>query len=192
MVTDPYDREVFGQAMPQTKADIVTISHSHHDHAAVDRVKNSPFIIQGPGEYEVKGVSIWGIFSLHDKKEGRERGTNTIYVYQIDDLKLCHLGDLGEKLGEKQTEQIGELDILMIPVGGVYTIDAKEAVQLVNQLEPKIVIPMHYKTKDLSFELEPLDNFLAEIGEREVKPVKGLKITKASLPEEREVAWLKK
>lgn len=176
VVTDPYDRSVFGKEMPKTAADIVTISHAHPDHASVDRIKNSPFIIRGPGEYEIKGVSIFGF--------GTEQGKNTIYLYQMEDLKLCHLGDLASQLTEKQTEKIGELDILMIPVGGVSTIDAKEAALVVNQLEPKVVIPMD--------ELKPVNDFLAEMGEKGIKPIKQLKITKASLPEEREVVWLKK
>ena len=192
VVTDPYDQATFGKAMPKTKADIVTVSHSHHDHCAIDRVINSPFVVQGPGEYEIKGISIWGISSFHDKKMGSQRGKNTIYVYHLDTLRLCHLGDLGHKLDDSQIERIGELDILMIPVGGVYTIDAKEAVQVVSQLEPKIVIPMHYKTKGLAFELGSLNEFLREINEKETKPVKSLKISKATLPEERKVVWLKK
>ena len=192
VVTDPYDREVFSKAMPRTKADIVTISHFHHDHCAVDRVAGSPFVINGPGEYEIKGISIFGTSSFHDKVQGAKRGKNTIYVYNIDDLRLSHLGDLGCKLTEKQIEQVSGIDILMIPVGGVYTINAKEAVAVIEQLEPKIIIPMHYKTKDLSFELKPIDEFLEEMGKKEIEPVKDLKITKATLPEEIEVVWLKK
>ncbi len=192
VVTDPYDRETFGKAMSKTKADIVTVSHSHHDHCFLDRVVNSPFVVQGSGEYEIKGVSIWGIPSFHDKKAGSQRGKNTIYIYHVDNLRLCHLGDLGHKLDDNQIERIGELDILMIPVGGVYTINAEEAAQVVSQLEPKIVIPMHYKADGLAFELESLDEFLEEMNEKGIKPVRSLKIVKATLPEERKVVWLKK
>jgi len=192
VVTDPYDKETFGRLMPATKADIVTISHFHHDHAALDRIKGAPFVIQGPGEYEIKGVSIWGIPSFHDKSQGLKRGRNTIYVYHFDKLKLCHLGDLGTKLSDEQIEEIGEVDILMVPVGGIYTIDAKQAVVVINQLEPMIVIPMHYQTKDLKFQLDSLDKFWQEIGEKEVKPVKTLKINSETLPKERKVVWLKK
>ncbi len=191
-MTDPYDKEVFGKMMPITKADIVTISHLHHDHCSTERISNSPFIINGPGEYEIKGVEIFGISSFHDKKQGSERGENTIYVYRLDDLRLCHLGDLGEKLTDKQIEKLNGIDVLMIPVGGVYTIDAKEAVLVIDQLEPKIVIPMHFKTKDLSFELGPVENFLKEMGKEGVKPKRSLNVTPSSLPDEREVVWLKR
>jgi len=188
VITDPYDKSVFGKLMPKTKADIVTVSHSHHDHCAVDRVDGSPFIINGPGEYEIKGVDIMGIASTH----GPERGKNTIYIYTIDDLKFCHLGDLGEKLNDRQRETLDGIDVLMIPVGGIYTLNAKEAAFVTNQLEPKVVIPMHYKTRNLSFNLDPVEKFLEEIGKEEIKPVDKLVVTPSSLPEEMEVIWLKK
>jgi L-ascorbate metabolism protein UlaG (beta-lactamase superfamily) len=192
LVTDPYDQSVFGKLMPKTKADIVTISHAHHDHSYTGRIIGNPFIIRGPGEYEIKGVEILGIPSFHDKKQGSERGTNTIYIYRMDGLKLCHLGDLGQKLTDKQIEKLDSVDVLMIPVGGVYTIDAKEAVSVIEQLEPAIVIPMHFKTKDLTFKLDPLDKFLEEVGLKDLKAEKSLTVSASSLPEEREIIWLKK
>lgn len=192
VVTDPYDKETFGKLMPKVMADIVTVSHSHHDHSATERISDSPFIIQGPGEFEIKGVEIFGIPSLHDKKNGKDRGENTIYLYKIDGVRLCHLGDQGQKLTDKQIERLNGIDVLMIPVGGVYTLNAKEAVSVVEQLEPKIVIPMHFKTADLLFELESLEKFLGEIGKEKAKPINKLTVTPSSLPEEREVVWLKK
>lgn len=192
VVTDPYDKETFGKLMPKAMADIVTVSHSHHDHWAVERISGSPFIIQGPGEYRIKAVEIFGLPSFHDKKNGQERGRNTIYLYRIDNLRVCHLGDLGQKLNDKQRERLNGIDVLMVPVGGVYTLNAKEAVSVVEQLEPKIVIPMHYKTQDLKVKLEPLEKFLLEIGKENIRPVKKLTVTPSSLPEEREVVWLKK
>ena len=192
MVTDPYNKETFGRMMPMVKADIVTVSHFHPDHCSTEKISGSPFIIDGPGEYEKKGVEILGIASFHDKKNGSERGENTIYVYRMDGLKTCHLGDLGGKLSDKQVERLNEVDILMVPVGGIYTLNAEEAVLVVEQLEPKIVIPMHFKTRDLSFELEPLEKFLKEIGKENITPIGKLTVTPSSLPEEMEVIWLKK
>lgn len=157
VVTDPYEK------MAKTAADIVTISHDHHhDHHCLERVSDKPFVIQGPGEYEVKGVEIIGI-----------RGRNTIYLYRFDELRLCHLGDLGTKLDEKQLEELDGIDVLMIPV---------DAVAALEQLEPKIVIPMHFGS---------IEKFLAEVDQEELKPIDKLNVTLSSLPEEREVVWLK-
>lgn len=192
VVTDPYDKEVFGKLMPKTKTDIVTVSHAHHDHNDVERIDGFPFIIEGPGEYEIKGVEILGITSFHDKKQGSQRGKNTIYLYRMDGLVLCHLGDLGQKLSDEQREKLNGIDILMVPVGGTYTLNAKEAVFVIEQLEPKIVIPMHFKTADLSFELGMVEKFFEEIGKEKIKPIKKLTVTSSSLPEEMEVVWLKK
>jgi len=150
IVIDPFD-ESLGLRVPKLEADILLITHSHRDHNNVKAVSattsgSSPFLISGPGEYEVKEVYIQGIHSWHDEREGRERGENTIYTIEAEDLKLCHLGDFGQKeLTEEQLEKIGEVDVLMIPVGGVYTISAKEAIRVMSQIEPKIIIPMHYQ-----------------------------------------------
>jgi L-ascorbate metabolism protein UlaG (beta-lactamase superfamily) len=178
--------------MKSVQADIVTISHQHHDHSCLERINGDFFVINEPGEYEIKGVSIFGIPSFHDQVQGGKRGRNTIYIYDIDNLKLVHLGDLGCQLTDKQISQINEVDILMIPVGGIYTLDAKGAVAVVEQLEPKIIIPMHYKTKDLLFKLNPITDFLKEIGKEDVRPIDKLKVTSFDLLEERRVVWLKK
>lgn len=141
-------------------------------------------IINGPGEYEVKGVYIQGVPSFHDNINGAERGPNTIYTTKFEEISLCHLGDLGqESLDEKQVDLIGDVDVLMVPVGGKYTIDAKEAVKIIGQIEPKIIIPMHYKTPDLKIDLEPVDKFLKEVGLVPEKMEK-FKITQKTLPQE--------
>lgn len=124
VVTDPYDPSI-GLKFPKTEADIVTITHDHLDHNAADQVGGNPFVISGPGEYEVKGIKIIGVPSFHDEKKGEVRGKNTIYNIKIDGLYICHLGDLGQtELGSEQSDAIGQVDVLLIPVGGFYTIDA--------------------------------------------------------------------
>lgn len=167
IITDPFDPSMVGLKFPVTDADIVTISHNHEDHNKIDLVKNTSMVINGPGEYEVKEVSVIGISSYHDDKKGEERGKNTIYVYEIDDVTIAHLGDLGHSLSADVLEEIGSIDILMIPVGGKYTIDAAEAVKVVQSIEPSIIIPMHYRMEgmaDMFGELAPVTEFLTNAG----------------------------
>lgn len=179
IVTDPFDKSI-GLIPPRFKADIVMISHNHYDHANKETIpEEGRFLIEGPGEYEIKGVFIKGIETFHDKENGKERGLNTAYAINIEGIKICHLGDFGEeKLSPEILEQIGNVDILMIPVGGVYTIDSREASKIVNQIEPKIVIPMHYKMPNLKIKLEPVDLFLKEMGAVDKKPQDKLTIKK--------------
>lgn len=168
VITDPYDSDMVGIKYPKEKADIVTISHDHKDHNQADNVKEAKKILAGPGEYEISEVSIIGIPSFHDDKKGKERGKNTIFVFEMDDLRIAHLGDLGHKLKEKHLDKMGEIDILMIPVGGKFTIDAKTAVEVVREIEPTIIIPMHFlmpnMNKEMFGKLDDLDPFLNEIG----------------------------
>ena len=193
VVTDPYNAQI-GVKMPKVEADIVTVSHGHFDHNEVGAVSGEPFVVQGPGEYEVKGVEIVGVSSFHDTKEGAERGKNTIYNLKMDKLNICHLGDLGqETLTEAQVEEIGNVDILLIPVGGFFTIDASMAVKIAAQLEPKIIIPMHYKTSDSKIDqLAGVDKFLKEMGKENIEPLPKLTITPDKLPEEAQVVLLEK
>jgi L-ascorbate metabolism protein UlaG (beta-lactamase superfamily) len=165
VVTDPFDPKFVGLKYSGVEGDIVTISHNHEDHNKAELVKGATKIIDGPGEYEVKGISIIGFPSFHDKVKGEERGKNTIFVYEIDGLRLCHLGDLGHKLSDELLEEIGDIDILMIPVGGEYTINASEAAEIVRDIEPSIVLPMHYKMEGTQIEkLAGVEPFLKEIG----------------------------
>lgn len=160
IVCDPY--------LTKSEADIVTISHSHFDHNVVDKISGYKKIIEGPGEYEVSGVSITGYKTFHDDKKGSERGTNTVYVIEAEGLKLAHLGDIGHKLDEDLISEMGDIDILLIPVGGFYTIGPKEAVTEVGSIEPYFVIPMHYKESgagaELSEKLESVESFIKESG----------------------------
>ncbi len=183
IITDPFDKSI-GLKPPRTRADIVTVSHQHRDHNNVGIIKDNPFIIDGPGEYEIKKVSIKGISSFHDKKQGALRGKNTIYVIEAEDIHLCHLGDLGHILEAGQLEQIGKIDILMIPVGGRYTISWNEADEVINQIEPKIVIPMHYKIPGLTINLDSVDKFCKEMGASAKKTIPKLSIKKKNLPQE--------
>lgn len=151
VVTDPYDPAMVGLAFPKhVAADIVTVSHDHGDHNAVGNLEGRPFVVRGPGEYEIKGVGIVGIGVYHDTENGAQRGSNTIYRIELDGLSFVHLGDLGHSLSADQVDTLDGVDILFVPVGGYYTIDAPTAAALVNKISPSIVIPMHYGRKGLS------------------------------------------
>ncbi len=182
--TDPFNKEI-GLTPPRGQANIVTISHNHFDHNNQDALSGDPLVVDGPGEYESKGVNIKGILSFHDDKEGQERGINTIYIIEIESIKICHLGDLGQsKLAAGQVEKINGVDILLIPVGGTYTIDGETAVDIINQIEPRIVIPMHYKISGLAVKIEGVDAFLKEMGIAKKEMVDKLTLKKKDLPEE--------
>lgn len=168
VVTDPFDPKMVGYKYSGVEADIVTISHEHKDHSALDLVKNVKKFISGPGEYEISGVSIIGYPSFHDSEKGQKRGKNTIYVLEVEGLRLVHLGDLGHTLSEDMINNLGDIDVLMIPVGGEFTIGPKEANEMVGKIEPYFVLPMHYQAQGLNSEtfakLEPVDAFLKESG----------------------------
>jgi len=181
---DPYDEQICLQP-PTLAADILLISNSHYNHNNIKAVSGNPFIIEGPGEYEIKGIFIQGISSFHDNVQGKERGENTIYTLESEGIKICHLGDLGQKeLTDEQLEKIGAIDILMIPVGGIYTISAKEAAKIISQVEPKIVIPMHYHIPKLKIKLEGLDKFLKMMGVKAPEVSKKLSVSQRNLPTE--------
>ncbi|WP_427337845.1 MBL fold metallo-hydrolase [Caloranaerobacter sp. DY30410] len=158
IMTDPFD-ETVGYEIPRDEVDIVTTSHDHFDHNYIKGPTGDFEVVNKVGNFYVKDVPITGVATYHDKQQGSERGSNVVYIFTIGDLRVCHLGDLGHIPDSKQIEAIGKVDVLMIPVGGVYTIDADEAKEVVDLINPKIVIPMHYKTEDLKFELGSLDKF---------------------------------
>lgn len=191
LVIDPYSPEFTGLKAPRgLEADVVAITHNHQDHNFASLVLGEPLIINGPGEYEVKGVSIAGIPTFHDLEKGAQRGKNTVYNIVMDGMNIVHLGDLGQTLSDEDVADIGSTDILLIPVGGVYTIDAKMASEVVSALEPRIIIPMHYKIEGLKFDLDQLSNFLKEMGTENVVAIPKLIITKDKLPEEPQVVVL--
>ena len=181
VITDPYSPNL-GYALGKPKARIVTVSHQHPGHSYVQGVGGEPKLITGPGEYEIGGVLIIGLATFHDAENGSQRGKNTIYLMEIDEVSLCHLGDLGHMLTAGQMEELGNVDILLVPVGGVSTIGAPIAAELARQLEPKVVIPMHYRTEALSWELEPVEKFLKEMGGEQVTPQAKLSFNRSNLP----------
>jgi len=152
-----------GLKMPHFQADIVTVSHDHSDHNNTEAIRGELFVISTPGEYETKDVMIYGIQSFHDNKQGKERGLNTIFKIISENINLVHLGDLGENLSDETLDKLGNVDILLIPVGGTYTIDAKKAAEVVSQIEPRIVIPMHYKMAG-EVKIAPVNDFLKACG----------------------------
>jgi L-ascorbate metabolism protein UlaG (beta-lactamase superfamily) len=181
VITDPFSPGI-GYTLGKVSAEIVTISHSHPWHSYIQGVSGEPRVLKGPGEYEAAGVLTVGVHTFHDSEKGAQRGKNTVFVIDVDDVMICHLGDLGHPLTAEQVAEIDGVDVLLIPVGGVSTIDAVQAAQIVRHLEPKIVIPMHYKTEATKKELEPVDRFLKEMGVKEAVPQPKLLVNKNSLP----------
>ncbi len=159
IVIDPFDNTV-GFAQPKLEADIVLISHHHFDHDCLDMVKGNYKTIDKPGEYDFNDVVIKGFESFHDKKSGAQRGKNNIFTINAEGVALCHMGDLGEVPDKNLYEKIGTVDILMIPVGGVFTIDASEAFEITEHMRPNITLPMHYKTMHTKINIDGIFNFL--------------------------------
>ena len=181
IVIDPFDKSI-GLKVPRLEADILLVTHQHHDHNNIKAIAGNPFVIEGAGEYEVKNVFVQGVPSFQDNVEGKERGGNIIYVIDAEGIKICHLGDFGQKeLSEEQLEKIGDIDILMIPVGGNYTISAKEANKIMSQIEPKITIPIHYQLPKLKIKLSHLSEFLKVFGIKNLEPEKKLLLKKKDL-----------
>ncbi len=165
VVVDLYNPAKVGYKLPKLEADIVLITHDHEDHNYLEGVKNYRMVINTAGEYESKGVYIQGIEVFHDGKQGEERGENIMYLIDIDDVDVLHAGDLGHEFSEETLDKIANVDVLLLPVGGTYTINAEKAVDVISELEPGIVVPMHYQTSDLTgMKLDPLDKFLDEMG----------------------------
>ena len=189
VITDPYPPDL-GYSLGKPTAHIVTVSHRHPGHSYVQGIGGEPRLVTGPGEYEISGVLITGIATFHDRERGQKRGKNTVYLMEVDEVSVCHLGDLGHVLTAEQVEEIDDVDVLLLPVGGVSTINAPMAAEIVRQIEPKAVVPMHYKTEALSWELEPVDRFLKEIGVKEINSQPKLSFTRSSLPASTQVFLL--
>ena len=188
VVTDPYEYRGFGGALEYDriveKADIALVSHDHRDHNAVGDLPGEPTVIRGSGEHRASGLIFTGVESDHDPEGGKQRGKNTIFVFEADSIRVCHLGDLGQpKLRPEQVEALGRVDVLLIPVGGTYTIGPEEATAVVEQLTPRIVIPMHFKTDKTSLPIGPVDDFLKGVKRVERPNGSRLTVTQGSLPE---------
>ena len=190
LLTDPYDESI-GYSLGNPEANIVTSSHPHPGHGFTSGVGGQPKIVRGPGEYEMSGVFITGIATFHDAEKGQERGRNTVYLIEMEDMKLCHLGDLGHPLSTEQVAEIGSVELLMVPVGGFSTIDAVTAAETVRLLQPGIVVPMHFQTEAVRFQLAPVERFLREMGIKAgLAAQPRLSITRAALSEETQVVVL--
>jgi L-ascorbate metabolism protein UlaG (beta-lactamase superfamily) len=189
VITDPYPPDL-GYSLDKPDARVVTVSHDHPEHSYVEAVTGEPRIINRPGEYEVGGVLIIGLSTFHDAEKGAVYGRNTVFAIEIDEVSICHLGDLGHPLSSDQIEELGKIDVLLVPVGGRSTISASQAAALIRSIEPKIVIPMHYKTLTLTKDLDSVDKFLKEMGLTEAVPQPKINITRSSLPPTTQVVVL--
>lgn len=194
LVTDPFSPQPeHPQREPlrlsKITASIVTISHNHPGHNFAMGVDGNPYVVRGPGEYEVSDILITGVASYHDNKRGQELGRNTIYVIHMDDLVVCHLGDLGHTLQEEQLEEVADADVLLVPIGGHNTINAAQAAEVISQVEPRIIIPMHYRPS-AGETPDPLDKFCREMGVETINTQPKLSITRNNLPAETQVVIL--
>ncbi len=179
---DPFNKSV-GLKPPFGQANVVFVSHQHRDHNNASILKGDPTILETAGEFAVKGMNVIGFETFHDDKEGAERGKNTVFVIETEELRLCHLGDLGTDLTSEQLSKIGELDILFIPVGGKYTIDGKKAAEIARKIEPKMIIPMHYKIKGSNADLSDEKTFCSEMGNCPKDKVNKITLKKKDLEE---------
>lgn len=170
-----------GYQMSRQRADVVAITHDHPGHRALDQVREPYHLLEGPGEYEIRGAFITGIRTFHDDEGGKRLGKNTTYLFELDDLVICHLGDIGHVLTDAQAEQLSVVDVLLVPVGGPPTITPQQAVEIIGQIEPAVVVPLQYRTERGDHDRAPLDAFLREVGAVEVVPLETLTIRKSDL-----------
>jgi len=194
ILIDPFE-DSLGLKLPPQEADIVLVTHGHSDHNNVKAAKpvsaggQDPFVIDSPGEYEVKSVFVQGITTFHDDVQGKERGLNTVYTISAEGITLCHMGDFGQKeLTPEQVENIGQVHILLIPVGGTYTVSGKEAGKIISQIEPNIIIPMHYALPKLKAKLAPVEEFLQAMGKKGLEPQGKLSLKAKDVAGEKEEA----
>jgi L-ascorbate metabolism protein UlaG (beta-lactamase superfamily) len=194
IITDPYESGAFGGQISYGKikdqVDIVSVSHEHDDHNDVKNLSGSPQIVRGDGSKTVKGIKLKGIPTYHDPSRGSQRGTNTIFTFLIDEIQVCHLGDLGHILSEKELVEIGPVDILLIPVGGNFTIDANEATRVAEQIKPKVLIPMHFKTPKCALPISTVEEFLKGKAKPKRPNTSEVFFDKVTLPKEMEIVVL--
>ncbi len=183
IVTDPYD-ESTGLKMPNLKANVVTVSYKDPHHSNVESVEGGPRVFSWPGEYETGGAHFKGVTSFHNSKEDAEQKENIIFTCELNGINLCHLGALGTKLTPEQLEQVGDVDILFIPVGGKEGIDAKKAKEVVEQIEPRIIIPITYHTEGSKCGFDAVDSFVKEMGSQAGEPIDSFTLKRSELPED--------
>mgnify|MGYP005852491331 CR=1 FL=1 len=189
LITDPYSPDL-GLTLGKQTANIVTVSHQHAGHNHTEGISGEPRVVYRPGEYEIGDAIIIGLPTFHDSEKGMIRGKNVVFVVAVDDMTICHLGDLGEPLKESEIEELGKVDILMIPVGDMSALNAAAAAKLVRQIEPAIVIPMHYQLPGSNRELESAERFISEMGASAVSPQPKLTVTRSNLPLSTQVTLL--
>jgi len=187
VVIDPHDGKSLGIKTPSVRADILLISHDHFDHNCSRIVKGDFVTMREPGKKELKGVKVLGLPAYHDDAEGTKRGKVTLFRFDIGGIRFCHCGDLGQDLGDQQVQALGKVDVLFVPVGGVFTLDGAGAQRLVDRLQPKVVVPMHFRIGGLSLSIQTVDGFLAGIPENSVRRVGNeVELEKEDLPEDTE------
>jgi L-ascorbate metabolism protein UlaG (beta-lactamase superfamily) len=184
VITDPYDKSL-GLSPPSIKADIVTVSHNapHHNNT---KVAKGAYVVDGPGEYEINGVFVTGVH-IAPAKNAQNADRNNVFVIYLDDITICHLGDLSHVPGQKQVEDMGNIDVLLVPVGGQNALKAAQAAEVISLIEPYVVIPMHYNLPNITVKLDPVKKFLTEMGITKTETVESFKLTKSSLPDETQV-----
>ncbi len=195
IMSDPYEAGSYDGAVGyepiQEKADIVFKTHDHADHGAIENLPGPPLAISGAGAHDAQGITFKGVATYHDKTKGSERGSNTVFVFEVDGMKICHLGDLGHELSAEQVAEIGPIDVLLVPVGGYFTIDHAEAWRVAQSLRPKVVIPIHYKTDKLGFPLDTVEVFLQGKDNVEYIEDSSFELDSDSLPEEMKILVVK-
>jgi len=188
LVTDPHDGKSIGIPAPNVTGDIILISHDHYDHNSAKSVeKDGSKIVTDGRKRTISNIDIFGVDSFHDEEKGAKRGNNIIYKFTVDDIKFCHLGDLGHDIDDETVEKIGDVDILFIPIGGTFTVDDKKAWTVINKIKPKIVVPMHYKIGGLSLPIAGIDPFLAQAKHKVIHVGNEIDIEKEDLPAEPEI-----
>lgn len=194
VVTDPFESGSYDGAVGYTpiecSADAVTVSHDHADHNAVECVTGDPEVVRGTEPVTVKEIAIRGVGTYHDENKGKDRGRNTVYVMDIEGMRVAHLGDLGHVLTDEERDELGQVDVVFAPVGGYYTIGPEEAKRVAEQLGAKIIVPMHYKTDALGFPIQPVDEFLKLMQTVERANGTSFEVMRSDLPENTKVVVL--
>ena len=190
LVTDPHDGKSIGIKTPVVKADLVLVSHEHFDHNCTRIVKGDFHIVREPGEHWDKGVSIFGLSAYHDCESGAKRGRNILFRFIMDGIVFCHCGDLGHQLTDEQIAKLGPVDVLMVPVGGIFTIDSAEAVELIDRIKPRVAIPMHFRMGGLSLSIHTEEEFTTKLpDDRVIRVGNEVEFTSEELPKETEY-WI--
>lgn len=190
LITDPFS-STLGIALPEIQAEVVTISHPHPHHSNTESVEGDPYIIDTPGEYDVKGIYVHGIATTL-REEAGEGGRNIIYRIEMEGVTIAHLGDLGQPLSSRQAEELSGVDVLFLPSGAGCTVTTTQAAQLVNLIDPRLVIPMHYQTPELTVDLNTVEEILRELSVQEVVPQARISVTPTNLPPDRRVVLMER